>query len=379
MSGPRDVLVLGAGIVGTAAAFELSRRGVAVTLLDRAGISEGTTGLGEGNALCSDKDAGPELDLTVAGRAPFDEIEALLGPAARIRRKGGLIVHPDARTWEAEPARVDRLRAAGVDARLLEPDELRALEPRLTGAVHGACYVATDLQCDPQAIAQGLTRLAVERGCELRTHTEVEAIEPGAGVRLAGGERLRGRTILLATGPWSAELAATAGLTLPVQPRKGQLIRLRLPRPDATFLRRKVVDGSYLLALRSPDAARQVSTVIETTWDGHVIVGSSRERSGFDESVDGELARGFQERAATLVPDVRGLALERTWIGFRPWLPDHLPAIGASRRVPGLWVGTGHEGSGVALGPITGRALAQAIAGEEPEVDLRPFDPDRFG
>src|SRR5581483_6720078 len=133
MSGPRDVLVLGAGIVGTAAAFELSRRGVAVTLLDRAGISEGTTGLGEGNALCSDKDAGPELDLTVAGRAAFDEIEALLGPAARIRRKGGLIVHPDARTWEAEPARVDRLRAAGVDARLLEPDELRALEPRLTG------------------------------------------------------------------------------------------------------------------------------------------------------------------------------------------------------------------------------------------------------
>ncbi len=378
MSASRDVLVLGAGIVGAAAAFELSRRGLAVTLVDRDEISEGTTGLGEGNALCCDKDAGPELDLTIAGRAPFEEIEALLGRAARIRRKGGLIVHPDPRTWAAEPARVERLRVAGVDARLLDVGEVRTLEPRLTGSVHGATFVPTDLQCDPQAIAQGLVRLAAERGCDVRTHTEVEAIEPGAGVRLAGGERLRARAVVLAAGPWSAALAATAGLMLPVEPRKGQLIRLRLPRPDPTFLRRKVVDGSYLLALRSPEATRQISTVVETTWDGHVIVGSSRERSGFDTSVDGDLACAFQAHAATLVPSLEGLARDRTWIGFRPWLPDHLPAIGPSRRVPGLWVGTGHEGSGVALGPITGRVLAQAIAGEPPDAELGPFDPDRF-
>ena len=85
-----------------------------------------------------------------------------------------------------------------------------------------------------------------------------------------------------------------------------------------------------------------------------------------------------QERAATLVPDVAGLTPDSTWVGFRPWLPDGLPAIGASQTAAGLWIGTGHEGAGIQLGPMTGRLLAEAIAGETPSVDLSPFDPDRF-
>jgi glycine/D-amino acid oxidase-like deaminating enzyme len=379
VTGARDVVVIGAGIVGAATAYELVRRGIAVTLLDRGAVSEGTTGLGEGNVLCSDKDAGPELDLAVAGLAVYDELEALVGAPARIRRKGALIVHPDDRTWAAEPARAARLRAAGVDARLVDPDEVRVLEPRLTGAVHGALYVPTDLQCDPQAIARALAALASERGAEVRTGAEATAVEPGRGVGLRDGERLSARAVVLAAGPWSAPLAASAGLSLPLEPRKGQLTRLRVPEPDASFLRRKIVDGSYLLSVTETDARRQVSTVVETTWDGHVIVGSSRERSGFDPTVDEDLARAVQERAAKLIPDVAGLVPAATWVGFRPWLPDHLPAIGPSRRADGLWVATGHEGAGVALGPITGRVLAQAIAGERPAVDLTPFDPDRFG
>jgi glycine/D-amino acid oxidase-like deaminating enzyme len=371
-----DVVVVGAGIVGTATAYELARRGVAVTLLDRAGISEGTTGLGEGNVLASDKDAGPELDLTVAGLKVYDELEALLGPGARIRRKGALIVHPDARTWAAEPARAQRLRDAGVDARLVDPGEVRALEPRLTGALHGATFVPGDLQCDPQAIARALAELAREHGAEVRTGAEVERID--GGVRLAGGEHVAARAVVLAAGPWSAPLAETAGLTLPLEPRKGQLTRLRLRDPDPGFLRRKVVDGSYLLSVASTDAARQISTVVETTYDGHVIVGSTRERCGFEPAVDDALAALVQERAARLVPEVAGLKPDATWVGFRPWLPDHLPAIGPSRRAARLWVATGHEGAGVALGPVTGRLIAQALTGETPDVDLAPFDPDRF-
>ncbi|HEX2084814.1 MAG TPA: FAD-dependent oxidoreductase [Solirubrobacteraceae bacterium] len=372
-----DAVVVGAGIVGTATAFELARRGVAVTLLDRAGAGEGTTGLGEGNALCCDKDAGPELDLTIAGMAMLNELEPLMPHAARIRRKGALIVHPDERTWAQEPARAERLRAAGVDARLVDAAGVRALEPRLTGPLHGGLYVPTDLQCDPRGIARALAQLARQEGAHVRAGAEVTAIESGA-VRLRDGGRVRARAVVLAAGPWSAPLAASGGLDLPLEPRKGQLTRLRLPRPDPSFLRRKVVDGSYLLSVGSTDPGRQVSTVVETTWDGHVIAGSTRERCGFDASVDAELAREVQERAARLVPDLAGLVPDATWVGFRPWLPDHLPAVGPSRIAEGLWVATGHEGAGVPLGPISGRLVAQAIAGEDPDVDLAPFDPDRF-
>ena len=376
MSSASDVVIVGAGIVGCSTAYFLTGQGASVTLVDRGEVSGETTGLGEGNALCSDKDAGPELDLAVAGLALFDELEELCGESARIRRKGALIVHPDAGTWAAEPARLERLRAAGVRAELLTPEEVRELEPRLTGEIHGALYAPDDLQCDPRAIARSLAGHAARQGASIRTHTEVAAIEPGRGVRFADGSALAADTVVLAAGPWSAPLAASAGLHLPVEPRKGQLTRLRLPRPDPGFLRHKIVDGSYLASVAETDSGRQVSTVTETTWDGHVIVGSTRELAGFDPSVDHALARAVQDRAARLVPGLARLEPDETWVGFRPWLPDGLPAIGRS-SVDGLWVATGHEGAGVVLGPITGRVLAEAIAGEA-TVRVPALDPDRF-
>ena len=365
-------MVIGAGIVGASAAYELKVRGADVLLLDRGEVSRGTTGVGEGNVLCADKDAGPDLDLAILGRALYDEIEAELGPVARIRRKGALVVHPDERTWAAEPARVRRLQAAGVEAHLVGADEVRDLEPRLTGPVHGATYVPHDLQCDPRAIA-------VARAKQVPTRTGAEVVEIGDGrVVLRGGEVIEARDVVLAAGPWSAPLAATAGLHLPVEPRKGQLVRLRLPDPDPGFLRRKVVDGSYLLNVASEDAARQTATVVETTHDGHVLVGSSRERVGFDDSVSDELSTLLRESAARLVPDLAGLRPDDAWVGFRPWLPDHLPAIGPT-PIEGLHVATGHEGAGVGQGPITGRLIAQSIADEATALALEPFDPARFG
>jgi glycine/D-amino acid oxidase-like deaminating enzyme len=301
-----EVLIIGAGILGTATAYELTRRGVAVTLLDRAGISEGTTGLGEGNALCADKDTGPPLQLAVAGRPVLEEHAALAGDAARVRRKGALIVHTDPRAWRSESGRAERLSAAGVDARLVDPDQLAALEPRLTGAVCGAVFVPGDLQCDPRAIARALADAAAGHGAQIRTHSEVATIEPD-GVRLVDGQHVKAGSVVLAAGPWSAPLAATAGLHLPLEPRKGQLTRLRLPTPDPGFLQRKVIDGSYLASIASADPDRQISTVVETTWDGHVIIGSTRERSGFDPTVNHQLAQAVHERAARLVPSLAGL------------------------------------------------------------------------
>ncbi len=377
----RGTIVIGAGIVGACTALELARRGEQVTLIDQGGVATGSTGLGEGNVLCGDKDAGPELELTIAGLRLYDELEELLGPVAQIRRKGSLIVHPDPETWALEPARVARLAAAGVQAQLVEAGELRELEPQLTGPVCGASRFPADLQCDPRAITRALAVEAQSFGCALLTDTRVDAIAVRggrvAGVRLATN-LLAGDTVVLAAGAGSRPLARTAGLRLPVAPRKGQLTRLRLAAPDEGFLRHKIVDGSYLLSVASPAGERQVSTVVETTVDGAVIVGSSRERSGFDAAVDRELATAMRARAGQLVPGLADCAIDDIWVGFRPWLPDRLPAIGASRRVPGLVVGTGHEGAGVAMGPVTGRLLAQLIVGESTEVGLGAFDPDRF-
>jgi glycine/D-amino acid oxidase-like deaminating enzyme len=381
VSGAPDVAVVGAGIVGTAVARELAVRGVKVLVLDRAGgVSQGTTGRGEGNVLCSDKDAGPELSLTRLGLELYDELDERLGGEARIRRKGALIVHPEAATWAAEPARLERLRAAGVEGELLDAQAVREAEPALDGPLHGASRFPGDLQCDPERIAGALAREAVAAGAELRLGCPVERIAVAGGrvtgVETAGGSVTAG-AVVLAAGPWSAVLAASAGLPLPLEPRKGQLVRLRAPGPGH-LLAHKVVDGSYLLSVASPDPGLQVTTVVETTWEGDVLVGSSRERRGFDLSVDPRVSDAMVARAARLAGVLGRLERADAWSGLRPWLPDHLPAIGPSAAADGLWVATGHEGAGVALGPVTGRVLAAAFCGEAAPLDLSPFDPDRF-
>jgi glycine/D-amino acid oxidase-like deaminating enzyme len=372
-----EVAVVGAGIVGAATAFEMHERGVDVLLLDRGEVSSGTTGLGEGNVLCSDKDTGPELELTIAGLRLYDELDERLGPVARIRRKGALIVHRTHESWAAEPARVERLRAAGVDGRLVSASELRAMEPQLTGRVEGASFFPRDLQCDPRAITLALAGSAAR----VQTGVAVEAIEVVdgrvGGVRTSAG-RIACRAAVIAAGAWSRDIAEASGVALPLEPRKGQLVRLRAVPRDEPFIRHKLVEAGYLASVASAEAGLQVTTVVETTWEGDVLVGSSRERRGFDLSVDEAVSGAMLDRAAALVPGLRELPIDAAWAGLRPWLPDHLPAIGPSAAVDGLWLASGHEGAGVALGPVTGRLIAQLYTGETPEVDPSPFAPDRF-
>jgi D-hydroxyproline dehydrogenase subunit beta len=372
-----EVAVVGAGIVGVATAWELHARGVDVALLDRGEVSGATTGLGEGNVLCCDKEVGPELELTLAGLDVYEELEAVLGEQARIRRKGALVVHRSDETWANEPQRVERLRAAGVQGAVIDLDEVGAREPELTGELAGASFFPADLQCAPRAIARALA------GTLPRVHTGLEvqgvAIEGDrvTGLRTSDG-LLACDAAVIAAGPWSRALAEAAGVALPLEPRKGQLVRLAASTREERFIRHKVVEAGYLGSVASVDAGLQVTTVLETTWEGDVLVGSSRERRGFDLSVDDAVSDAMLEQGFALMPGLRALRRDAAWAGLRPWLPDHLPAIGPSGAVVGLWLATGHEGSGVALGPVTGRLVAQLYAGEPPIVGPGPFSPDRF-
>ena len=177
--------------------------------------------------------------------ALYGELEERLGAEARIRRKGGLIVHPEAATWAAEPARLERVAVAG--ARLVGADELRELEPGLTGAVCGASLFPGDLQCDPRAIARALAREAAAAGA-----TSARAARSRRS-SLATARRARStawragaacRRAAIARAPSSSRPARGARRSprapaspLPLEPRKGQLVRLAAPRPASSATR----------------------------------------------------------------------------------------------------------------------------------------------
>jgi D-hydroxyproline dehydrogenase subunit beta len=336
-----DVLIVGAGICGASAAHFLAQRGADVVVLDRAGVSEGTTGRGEGNVLVSDKPPGIERDMTVRGRELWRELGERF-PAARVTAKGALLLdHPEGEIDDE-----------------LEP----ALAPRIC-----CLHEPGDLQVDPAGLARSMLA-----ALPVRTGETVVAADAGS-VTTASGERLEARHVVVATGPWAAELTS-----LPVEPRKGQLVALAAP---PGLIRHKLIEASYIAAAGSGAPGRMIASVIEQTLDGdEVLVGSSRERVGFDDHVCDEVTQAMIARAARFVPALAELPVRRAWCGFRPWLPDGLPAVGELRAGRGgtVWTSCGHEGSGVALGPVSGLLLAQLITGEAPVCNPAPVDPRRF-
>jgi glycine/D-amino acid oxidase-like deaminating enzyme len=162
---------------------------------------------------------------------------------------------------------------------------------------------------------------------------------------------------------------------LPVLPRRGfVLVTEPLPRR----VRHKVYAADYVADVASDSAALQTSPVVEGTAAGPILIGASRERVGYDRSLSLPALRALAAGATRLFPFLAQVRAMRTYGGFRPYLPDHLPAIGPDPRVPGLLHACGHEGAGIGLATGTGRLIAQALTGRGPDLDLTPFRPDRF-
>ncbi|MCS7480650.1 NAD(P)/FAD-dependent oxidoreductase [Umezawaea endophytica] len=372
-----DVVVVGAGVIGAACAEALSAAGLRVTVLDRGPLGAGTSAAGEGNVLVSDKEPGPELDLALASLGRWPDLLAELGADVEWDPKGGLVV---ATGDTALTAFAEAQRAAGVDARPITPAEAFDLEPHLTRAVVAAVHYPQDAQLQPVLVTKALLAAVRRRGGTLRPG--VRAL----GVRLANGAVAAVRTddgdvpcgaVVIACGPWSGEVSTAFGAPITVLPRRG-VILVTAPLPPGT-VRHKVYDADYVGAVASGDADLQVSTVVESTAGGTVLIGSSRERVGFDASLRVEVPRALARRAVGLFPVLADVQVLRAYGGFRPYAPDHLPVIGPDPRCPGLWHATGHEGAGIGLAAATGRLLAELVTGVEPHVDARPFRVDRPG
>ncbi|KUN22137.1 FAD-dependent oxidoreductase [Streptomyces antibioticus] len=373
-----DVVVVGAGMAGAACALYAARAGLDVTVVDRGPVAGGTTGAGEGNLLVSDKEPGPELELALLSQRLWAELAAEpgLGAAFEYEPKGGVVVASTPEGLTALEGFAAGQRAAGVEAVSVAPDQLRELEPYLTPDTAGGVLYPQDAQVMPTLAAAHLLRASRAR---LLTGWNVIDVPRGAdgavrGVRTDRGE-IHAPTVVNAAGTWGGELAALVGVHLPVLPRRGfVLVTEPLPRR----VRHKVYAADYVADVASDSAALQTSPVVEGTAAGPVLIGASRERIGFDRSFSLPAVRALAAGATRLFPFLADVRAMRTYLGFRPYMPDHLPAIGPDPRVPGLVHACGHEGAGIGLGTGTGQLIAQVLSGKVPELDLTPFRPDRF-
>jgi glycine/D-amino acid oxidase-like deaminating enzyme len=365
-------VVMGAGIIGIACARELALAGFEVTIVDRGGVAAATTAHGEGNILVSDKGPGPELRLAQLSRRLWPEV---IGDAAEWEPKGGIVVATTGA--DALMAFAADQRGAGVRAESLDAAALADAEPNLTRDVTAAIHYPEDAQVQPTGAATVLLADARRANATLRTGCEVRGAVTRAGritgVRTANGV-LEADVFVNAAGPWAGELSRRLGAPVGVRPRRGEIL-VTTPLPPTVF--HKVYDADYVGAIGSDAEELQASAVVEATRAGTILLGSSRRLVGFDDRLRPGVLSAIAERALRLFPCLADVPVMRAYGGFRPYVADHLPIIGADPRLPGLWHATGHEGAGIGLSVGTGRLLADLVAGRTPEIDTEPFRADR--
>ena len=364
--GPR-VVVLGAGVIGLSVARALAARGARPLVVDASPAAREASWaaggiLGLGTEYASD---GPGYQLA---RFAFDRWEAAADRLRRetgvplvVTREGTLLVAKDAADAAALEARGAFHRSVGLASAMLDGPGARRVEPRLAPRVEAALHVP-EARLDNRLLLEALDAACRNGGIEVRTGVRaLRCVERGGrvfGVETASGA-VPADAVVVATGAWSEEVAATAGLVLPMVPVKGQM--LRIDAPDG-FLGPIVKQGPQYLV---PQRGRGI------------VVGTTAEEVGFTRGTDEGALAAIRAAAEALVPDIAGRPRVEAWAGFRPRLPDLLPALGPVASRPGLFLATGHFRNGILLCEATGELLARAVLGDVDPL-LAAFDPERF-
>ena len=411
---PIDVVIVGAGIAGRAAAFKLQQAGRAVLLVDRTGMAEETSRGNAGGLAFSD--VLPMATSGVLRKLPrwlSDPLGPLTIPPAYVlqitpwllrfwragwpdRVKAGIaaqgalmrlaasemaglvqaagisaMIHADGvlELYESEaelaasaPGWAARM-AEGIGFEHVRGAELAALQPGLSPRfVAGTFIPAWQTVSDPYDFAVAIGNAVQARGGTLRI-ADVRAVTPVAGgveVQLADGERITAAKAVIACGAWSKALAAALGDAVPLETERGY--NTTLP-PGSFDLRRQLTFGGH--------------GFVVTPLTSGIRIGGAVELGGLKLPPNFARADAMLRKAKAFLPDLRTDG-GKQWMGFRPSLPDSLPVIGVSRRSPDVIYAFGHGHLGLTQSAATGRLVADLVTGATPPLDLAPFAAQRF-
>ncbi len=360
-----DVVVIGGGVVGTAAAWRIAQSGACVVLADPAPGS-GATGAAAGMlAPVGEFHPGEEelLALNLAAGAGWEryagDVASASGLETGYRRCGTLVVALDGGDRARVSDRTRVQRELGLDAVPLTSRECRRLEPLLDPLVCGGALLAGDHQVDPRRLLAAL-RVAAERaGVRVVAQRAEPEVKRGrvTGARLADGELVRAPRVVLATG-------SRAGTRRHVRPVMGQIARVAMT-PDAPVLTH-VVRGTV----------RDREVYLVPREDGELVIGATTEEVT-DERVTAGGLYGLLRDAQALVPAIEELEFREVLARTRPGTPDNLPLIGPA-KAEGLVLATGHYRGGVLLSGITADAVAAVVSGEPVPDVVAVCDPARL-
>lgn len=379
LSRVRDCLVIGGGISGCTVAYELARRGCAVTLLERVSLAAAASGRNMG--LLVNEVEPWALRMMEASLAVYREVEPL-APMA-LRQADLLLLATEPGQLAATEARIGALRDRGVEVEPADAARLHREWPALAADLAGGAVARGTWLLDPGAATLAFAEAAREAGAELRTGVRVASVAPGGALTDAG--RVAADAVVVATGPWLPDLVPGAAISA----GRGWVLRTgRLAPPAPWIVEEMSWPEPEALARggRSPtlgevaagghDAPAAAAFALAPQPGGETLVGTSLSPSLHEAPEGLDMARQVARRALRAAPGLRGTPVLAAWSGLRPITPDGRPVAG--RTLGGLWVHGGHGAIGMQAAPATARWLAAAMLGDEPNADLDALAPGRF-
>ena len=363
-----NVVVVGAGVIGCAVAYEIARRGGRVRVIDRRDVGRGATQASAGvlAPYLTAHEGSPILDLGARSLALYDEFVSNVvedsGSTVRYVRNGTLEVALNDQDVEKLESAQRVCREMGVAAEFLDQKAVQAVEPQLAKNIQAGLVVGGHGYIGASDLTTALRRAAGAYGVTFAPATSATRISNGGdSMRVeTAAETVSCDAVVLAAGSWSGQIEAEGEEPVPVRPVRGQLLHLGWPTspPDRVIW----TDRCYLVP-----------------WnDGSVLVGATVEEVGFDERATVAGVQELLDLTCSLVPTARRAWFQDVRVGLRPGTPDDLPAIGPSPNLPRLIYATGHFRNGVLLAPLTAAMVADLVLDGKRDAALDATAPGRF-
>jgi glycine oxidase len=371
-----DVVVVGAGLIGSAVAWRLAQAGLRVVLLDRGEPGQEASWAGAGLLQPeAGREASPELlRLWLESLAMYDdfirELREATSADVEFRRCGRLVLALDAAEEAALHQRAEAQRAAGIPCEWLTSAEVRRREPAVTPDVRAALYFPQHGLVDNRRLVRILALAAAMAGARVRGYEPVVAIAARGG-RVEGVATANGRiaadVVVNAAGCWAGQLLPERWPSLGkeespspiIGPAKGEIIALEAqPRPLA-----------HVVSTRDASVSARA--------DGRIVVGATVIHGTFDRQVSVDGLTRLLTAATTAVPALRAARFVEAWTGLRPYTPDEQPILGPD-EITGLYWATGHYKMGILSTPATAAVMADLIAGRSPRMPISSMSPRRF-
>ncbi|MDR2665447.1 MAG: FAD-binding oxidoreductase [Oscillospiraceae bacterium] len=367
-----DVIIIGAGAIGSAAAYNLTKKGLSVIVLERSGyIGNGGSSRNGGGVRQSGRDP-RELPLAMYGvKNLWPSLSEELGMDVEYYQRGNLRLGKTEEHLRILRGLTQNANECGLDVRMIDAAEAREICPYLSGEVIGASWCPTDGHANPMLVTLAFYRAARRNGARFITGCEVTAIQKSRGrarrVVSSTGEIFEADSVVLVAGYDSNAVLASLGFFVPMSPLLMEvLVTEEMPPMFYQML------GTAMADFYGHQSSH-----------GSFVFGGSSGYEAYNRNngtpVSSSITAPSMCRAVLgYFPALSEAKIVRTWAGWIDECADHVPVIGLTDEVPGFVFGCAFSGHGFGISPVAGMLLAELAAGETTTLDVSAFAYDRF-